>query len=183
MEAEREQFGLSGQAAGQPEPDFSRSVKPIADLVDLPDFPRCALGEHVDIGGYTGVIMAIVNKSLKVRSLEGRTKSFNAGGLRRIYGRPAAPPAVPALQTPESPSLVSKPAPTVAPDFSKPLKPIGAFVQRPDYPQCVLGEHIEIGGYAGVVVQIVNRSLKVRSQAETTRSYNADALRRLHASH
>jgi hypothetical protein len=44
----------------------------------------------------------------------------------------------------------------------------------------VLGEHVEIGDYTGVVVQIVNRSLKVRSRAETTRSYNADALKKLY---
>jgi hypothetical protein len=49
-----------------------------------------------------------------------------------------------------------------------------------DYPQSLLGEHIQVGDYVGVVVQIINRSLKVRSQAETTRSYNADALRKLH---
>src|SRR4051812_3132148 len=68
------------------EPDFTRPLKPIGQLVEDPEFPKSALGEFVDIGGYTGVVVEIVNHSVKVKSPEGVTKSFNANGLRRIYG-------------------------------------------------------------------------------------------------
>ena len=165
----------------------------------LPDFPQSALGEFVDIGGYTGVVVEIVNQSLKVRSPERVTKSFNVNGLRRIYGpvihpdpmpmRPPEPPRAPVpapfkrrvpAPSPSAPPPPVKVEPTVTPDFTKPVRKISDFVARPDYPQCVLGEHVEIGGYTGVVVQIISRSLKVRSTAEITRSYNADALRKLH---
>jgi hypothetical protein len=184
MEAEPEKSAASSRPVAGNEPNFNRPARPIAELVVADDFPRCALGELVDIGGYTGVVADIVNQSLKVRSPEGRTKSFNVGGLRRIYAPHvppppiAAPPAVeasPPRPAPEQPPTVLKP------DFSKPVKPISAYVKRPNYPQCLLGEHVQIADYSGVVVQIVNRSLKVRSPAEVTRSYNADALRRLHA--
>jgi hypothetical protein len=71
-------------------------------------------------------------------------------------------------------------APMIEPDFSKPIKKITDLVRQPGFPQSALGEHVEIAGYTGVVVQIVNRSLKVRSQTETTRSYNGDALKKLY---
>jgi hypothetical protein len=167
--------------------DFSAPVKPIAELVVHPGFPKSALGEHVDIGGYTGVVVELVKDSLKVRSSEGTTRSFNAHGLRRIYGPAARPEPVeqtsPVRNNPPSPEE-PPPAPerevVAEPDFTKPVRKIADFVNRPDFPASTLGKHIEIGGYTGVVVDIVNRSLKVRSQAETTRSYNADVLRKLH---
>src|SRR5689334_10393496 len=179
------------------EPDYGRPLKPIAELLTDADFPQSALGEHVDIGGYTGVVTQIVKESLRVRSQDGTTKSFNAHGLRRIYGpvvRPEPPPLPPPSTTsarhtpvpspwaeePAPPPAAPKVEPVVEPDFTKPVKKISEFVKRPDYPQCVLGEHVEIAGYSGVVIQIVNRSLKVRAPAEITRSYNADALRRLY---
>ena len=179
------------------EPDFNRPLKLIGELIAGPDFPKSALGEFVDIGGYTGVVMEIVNQSLKVRSPEGVTKSFNANGLRRIYGPVVRPDPLPEAQSAPSRNTPSPwkakeeeqpiPAPPppkverpIEPDFSKPARKIGEFVKRSDYPQCVLGEHIEVAGYNGVVVQIVNRSLKVRAPNEVTRSYNADALRRLY---
>jgi hypothetical protein len=66
------------------------------------------------------------------------------------------------------------------PNFDQPIKGIREFTSRPDYPKCTLGAHVEINGYTGVVVEIVNRSLKVRSPQEITRSYNADVLRKLY---
>ena len=39
-------------------PNFDRPLTPIADLVASPDFPQCALGEFVNIGGYTGVVQS-----------------------------------------------------------------------------------------------------------------------------
>lgn len=178
-------------------PDFNRPAKPVAELVAMPDFPKSALGELVDIGGYTGVVVDLVRESLKVRSQEGVTKSFNANGLRRIYGprpepppAPVEPPPAAAPRVPSAPRVASAPPPPprpapveepkVEPDFTKPVKNIKDFVKRSDYPQCTLGEHIDVAGFIGVVVQIVNRSLKVRSTTEITRSYNADALRRLY---
>jgi hypothetical protein len=163
---------------------------PIAELLESPDFPKSALGKWVDIGGYTGVVTDIVNQSLKVRSPEGALKSFNANGLRRIYLRvipPEPPPSLrpslapsPRAAEPEEPPAAPKPPPTIEPDFTRPVKDIALLVTRPDYPQGILGEHVQIADYTGVVVQIVKRSLKVRSHAEITRSYNADALRKLY---
>ena len=34
---------------------------------------------------------------------------------------------------------------TALPDFNAPLKPVADFVTRPDFPQCVLGEHLASG--------------------------------------
>ena len=174
------------------EPDFDRPLKNISELLTVPDFPQSALGEHVDIGGYTGVVVDIVRQSLKVRSREGTTKSFNANGLRRIYGPPirpepfheeipdpvAAAPVV-AAPNPAAPALPPPPA-QLEPDFTRPVKKIEDLVSQPDYPQSLLSEHIQIADYTGVVVQIVMRSLKVRSSAGATRSYNADALKKLY---
>lgn len=196
-EADNQPAHLPPAGSGPVTPDFTRPLRPVTELLTDDSFPRNALGEFLDIGGYTGVVVEIVGHSLRVRSPEGVTKSFNVNGLKRIYGprvlpepipvpsydRPPASRPAPASPWPSSSRLASAPAPekeqALEPDFTKPVRNINEFVRRPDYPQCVLGEHIDISGYTGVVVQIVNRSLKVRSPAETTRSYNADALRRL----
>jgi hypothetical protein len=179
------------------EPDFSGPPKPIADLVVDPEFPKSALGQHVDIGGYAGVVVEIVKGSLKVRSLEGVTKSFNAPGLRRIYGpavrpepleaedeKPRQPLPDPVSRTLPKYRAETPPAPKrdviSEPDFTKPVRNIVDFINRPGFPKSTFGEHLEIGGYTGVVVEIVNRSLKVRSQSEMTRSYNADVLQKLY---
>ena len=179
------------------EADQSRPARPIADLLTDPEFPRSAMGEWVDIGGYTGVVVDVVKQSLKVKSAEGITMSFNANGLRRIYGRtlpPEPPPPIPeppAVRPPKPASVRSQqatappppqappPPPAIEPNFDQPVKSVKEFVGRADFPACVLGQHVEVGGYTGVVVQIINKSLKVRSRSETTRSYNADALRKL----
>jgi hypothetical protein len=177
-------------------PELSRPARLIAELIVAPEFPKSALGELVDIGGYIGVVVDVVSQSLKVKSAEGVTKSFNAGGLRKLYGPRIVPEPSPMRESPPSPPPPRKtfereppplpPAPkreiVVNPDFSKPITKISAYLGRPDYPKCLLGEHVDIGGYAGVVVEIVSRSVKVRSEAETTRSYNADSLRKLYGS-
>jgi len=177
--------------------DENRPAKPIRDLLDDPDFPRSALSERVDIGGYIGEVVDVVKQSLKVKSADGVTKSFNANGLRRIYGRMVPPEPPPAFAEPPrarperfersersepAPPPLPPPPPTIEPDFEQPVRNITEFVARPDYPACLIGQHIDVGGYTGVVVQIINRSLKVRSRSETTRSYNADALKKLHTS-
>jgi hypothetical protein len=55
-------------------------------LVDRPDFPGCVFGVFLDLHGFTGVVVEVVGRSLKVRSREGATHSYNADGLRKIYG-------------------------------------------------------------------------------------------------
>lgn len=201
------------------EPDFSGTPKPIADFAGLPDFPRCAVGAYVDIGGFAGIVADIVNNSIKVRSPEGISQSFNFNRLRMLYGppapkvealvagpeperprerplpveRPAERPSEPVIErvperVPERASGKEEPAPrpvprrevVAEPDFSQPVKLIRELAGRADFPKCALGGHVEIVGYSGVVVEIVNQSLKVLSLEGTTRSYNAMALKKLH---
>src|ERR1041385_1496245 len=146
------------------------SPTPIAELLEAPDFPRNALGKLVDIGGYVGVVSDVINQSLKVRSPEGVTKSFNANGLRRIYIRmipPEPPPtlfeAPPTERRMSAPgtSALPQPLPVIEPDFSKPPKEIADLVRVPDYPQGLLGEHVRIGDFSGVVVQIRSEERRV----------------------
>ena len=68
------------------EPDFTRPVRPVAEFVTLPDFPRCVLGEHMDIGGSVGVVVDITNQSLKLRRPDGIAQSFNFRRLLTLYG-------------------------------------------------------------------------------------------------
>ena len=49
------------------------------------------------------------------------------------------------------------------PDFSGTPQPIDELAGRVDFPQCALGAYIDILGFAGVVVEIVKESIKVRS--------------------
>ena len=194
------------------EPDFSGTPRPIAEFVGLPDFPRCAVGAYVDIGGFAGIVADIVNNSIKVRSPEGISQSFNFNRLRMLYG-PPAPKVEPLVVAPEPERPRERPQPVVEhaveprserpvervvekaepaprpvpkrevihdPDFSKPVKLISEIAGRADFPRCALGEHVEIVGYTGVVVEIVNQSLKVFAIEGTTRSYNAMALKKLH---
>ena len=168
--------------------NFDRPAKEIAEFVGLPDFPQCALGELVDIGGYTGVVVEIVKQSLKVKSAEGITMSYNMHGLKKIYGRSAPAP---------EPTPWSEPAPVVSsssqnaspwatpprvitePNFDQPIKAMRVFAGRRDFPECALGEYVDIRGYAGVVVEIVDQSLEVKAPDGNTRSYGAAGLRKL----
>jgi hypothetical protein len=176
----------SGKKAVPAQPDFSRPVQLITVFVARADFPQCALNEHVDIGGFAGIVVEIVKNSIKVRSLEGETMSYNFHVLRKLYG-PHPPP-----EPVETPVIADLPAPPkeppvrrniiTDPDFDLPLKPVEEFVNRPDFPKCAFGEMLDLRGYTGVVVEIVNRSLKVRSREGSTRSYNADGLKKLYGS-
>lgn len=69
------------------EPDFSAPLVPIEALTARADFPACALGNFVDLHGFTGVVVALAGGSLKVRSREGATRSYNADGLRKIHAQ------------------------------------------------------------------------------------------------
>ena len=109
--------------------------------------------------------------------------SYNANVLRKLYGRPAPPPASEPLPPPPPSAPAAPPVKrdiVTNPNFDAPVKPIEKFVDRPDYPKCVFGENLDLRGFTGVVIEIVNGSLKVRSRAGSTHSYNAAGLRRLY---
>ncbi len=157
--------------------------KPISELVVDPGFPGSAVGETVDIRGYTGVVMEIVKNSIKVRSAEGNTVSYNYNTLRKLYGPRTAPEPVEPEQPPATPAASQAQAKReiiLEPSFDSPLAPIESVVQRPDFPKCAFGLNIDLHGYAGVVVELVGLSLKVRSREGSTRSYNADGLRKIY---
>ncbi|HYG33820.1 MAG TPA: hypothetical protein VEC99_03490 [Clostridia bacterium] len=183
--------GNSGAQSNAPESTSTvsqsksdRPLRPISELISNPDFPKSALGEHVDIGGFTGVIVEIVKHSIRVRPQQGITMSYNINTLRKLYGPRVEAEVSPMEHTPSEAAAPApaKPAePTIEPDFTLPIQPIEQLVNEPDYPQFLLGKHLDLRGYEGVVVQIVNGSLKVRSREGATRSYNAASLRKLYA--
>ena len=175
--------------------DASNTPVPIAEFAAREDFPQCTLNQLVDIGGYAGTVVDIVNNSIKVRSPEQHTKSFNFHTLKKLYGpRPEPQPMPPVSTAPHRPTTATSAASSSAtkveevkkrdiienPDFTQPVQQITQFTGRGDFPQCTLGQHVEVNGYVGVVVEIVNRSLKIRSTEEVTRSYNADVLKKLY---
>jgi hypothetical protein len=186
----RERPSASGKRDVINEPNFDRPSKPIAEFVARSDFPQCAYGEFVDIGGYAGVVVEIVNQSVKVRSPEGATQSFNMHALRRLYAPPPEPqpseaprPELPATsRAPESetPALPPKREVIAEANFDRPPRPITAVAGRADFPKCALGEMVEIAGYAGVVIEIANESLKVKSPQGIIRSYGVSTLRKLY---
>jgi len=173
--------------------DFNRPARPLREFAGREDFPECVLGELIDINGFEGVALEIVKQSLKVRSAEKITQSFNIGRLRTLYAPvvhrevpPYSPPVersrpAPAAE-PEEPEPAAPPRRFIAtPDFTLPLQPISGLVGRADFPQCAYGQHVEINGFTGVVVELVKDSLKVKSEQGLTRSFNAPVLRKLHA--
>jgi len=155
----------------------------ISEVVTDSDFPDSAVGETVDIKGYVGVVAEVVKNSIKVRSAEGNTVSYNFHALRRLYGPRVAPEAAPPEAAPAS-SPVSQPQAEreviLEPNFQLPLLPIESLVQRPDFPRCALGVFIDLHGFAGVVVELAGRSLKVRSRDGSMCSYSADGLRKIY---
>lgn len=175
-------------------PDFSGTPQPIGDLAGRDDFPQCALGAYIDIQGFSGVVVEIVNQSIKVRPSEGITQRFNANRLKTLYSpaiRPEPGPVPAELEASPSPrstaveSTSTEPeAPSrvfiADPDFSAPIRLINDYASRPDFPKCAYGQHVDILGYTGVVIEIVKGSLKVQSPAGISRSYNAEVLRKVH---
>jgi hypothetical protein len=164
-----------------PKPDLP--VKPISELVADPDFPNSAVGQRVDINGYSGVIVSVVKNSIKVRSAEGNTVSYNFHTLRRLYGPREEPVESPAEQAPPSPPVPqpqAKQKVILEPNFGSPLVPIESLVPRPDFPGCALGAHVDVHGFTGIVVELVGPSLKIRSREGATHSYNSDGLRKIY---
>lgn len=70
------------------EPDFSGTPQPIGQWTELADFPQCALGAHVSIHGFTGVLVEIINQSIKVQSPDGKSQRFNAYRLKTLFAPP-----------------------------------------------------------------------------------------------
>lgn len=181
-------------------PDFSGTAQPIGPLTVRADWPQCALGALVDIHGFEGVVIEIINQSLKVRSSERITQRFNAYRLKVLFAPPdrshesAAPISAPSVRT-RAAALKSDPdsrpdaEPTPAaparvfiakPDFSAPVRAIRTYASQAEFPQNAYGKHVEIPGYTGVVVEIVRGSLKVQTEEGTVRSFNVAALRKLY---
>lgn len=213
---------------------FARPATPMADFASREDFPACTLGQHVDLGGFTGVVVQIVRQSLKVASPDGAVQSFNIVRLRRLHA-PAPRPPVEAPEpvavapapdgdpeadpdadsAPESsdsapaqsrritsvntgPRTVIRRRPKAAdapptppvpvvrrrltdePDFTGAVQPVGAFAGRPDFPDCAMGLHLDIAGYVGVMVEIVDHSVKVAAEDGNVRRYNVQVLRKLY---
>lgn len=176
------------------EPDFSGSPQPIAEFAIRADFPQCTLGAYVDIRGFAGVVVEIVNQSIKITSPDGITQRFNADRLKTLCAPPQAIDPVPTTRNIDRPKPVAAPSsvqpkpvapPRVyiaEPDFSMPVSPITDYAGQPDFPKCAYGKHVDVAGYTGVVAEIVKGSLKIQSPAGTTRSYNAEVLRKLYSS-
>ena len=172
-------------------PDFSGTPQPISLMTERADWPRCALGAYVDIHGFEGVVIQINNQSIRVRSSDRITQQFNAYRLKVLFAPPDRSAPVRSIQVPnpEAPAPEPPPRPAPAepvrkfvenPDYTLPVRAIRTYASRADFPQCAYGQHVEIPGYAGVVVEIVKGALKVRSQEGQTRSFSAAALRKLY---
>jgi ribosomal protein L21E len=158
-------------------------VKLISELVTDPDFPNSAVGAKVDIQGYTGVIVEVVKNSIKVRSADGHTLSYNFHTLRKLYGPRTEPEAVPTEPEPDTstaPQAQARPDIILEPNFDAPLVPIETLVHRPDFPKCAFGVLVDLHGYTGVVVELVGHSLKIRSRDGALRRYNAEGLRKIY---
>jgi len=162
---------------------------PISEFAARDDFPQCTVGALVDIGGYVGTVAEIVHNSMRVRSPEGVTRGFNFYTLRKLYGpRVELEPEPPSRSSDENsePSTqketaaTSEPAEIQNPDYDREPKPIASLLAEPNFPGSALGEMVDMNGYTGVIVQVLNQSLKVRSREGTSRRYNAEILRKLH---
>lgn len=193
-------------APGNPDqPDFTRPVRAMKEFAGRADFPECILGEHIDISGFAGVVVAIVKHSIKVKSPEGLTQSFNVNRLRTLFAPPvrieapvsAPSPTVDAESAPrpvtrrrpepvedDAPPAPAAPAPVreviEEPDFTLPVVQIRDLVGRDDFPKCAFGQQVEINGFTGVVVEIVKQSLRVRSVDGYLQSFNGPILKKLH---
>ena len=180
----------SGGPSAITDTNFERPVKPIAQLAGRLDFPDCTYGEFVDIGGFAGIVIEVTNKSIRVKSPEERTQSFNVHVLRRLYGPRLEPEiSIPHKIAQEPPSVaedspIAKTPPErkviTEPDFNRSPKSITALAGRLDFPKCAFGEFVEIAGFAGVVVEIAHEALKVKSPQGIIRSYGISTLRKLY---
>ena len=130
----------------EPKPDLP--VRPISELVADPEFPGNSVGQKVDIDGYSGEIVGIVKNSIKVRSAEGGTMSYNYHTLRKLYGPRVTPVAQAEEPAPAPPAPPPEPKRQIIlePNFDAPLVPIETLVSQPDFPQCAFGVHVDLRG-------------------------------------
>ncbi len=170
------------------EVNFEGTPQSITELAGRPDFPQCALGVYIDFQGFAGVVVEIVKDSIRVRPPEGITQRFNVHRLKALHAPTVRPEPVAVVETsvPEEvvtaePKLQVPPRVYIAePDFSAAAQAIHDYAGQPEFPKCVYGKHVDIQGYAGVVVEIVKGSLKIQSVEGKTRSYNVEGLRKLY---
>lgn len=177
-------------------PDYSEEAQSISQFTTRADYPGCLHGVHIDIRGFAGVVVEIVNQSIRVLSPEGILQSFNFNRLKTLYAPPSHAEPMPSTRTvvnatsdvtPATDDAVEAPAVAVPeriyvaePDFSAPVQVINVFAQQEDFPQCAYGKHVDIQEYIGVVVEIVKGSLKIQSPDGIIRSYNVRALKKLY---
>ena len=175
-------------------PDFSGAAQSIETFTQRADFPQCLLDVHVDIRGFAGVVVELVKDSIVVRSSEGITQRFNANRLKTLCAPPDRSVPAPTPRAPERRKPAPEPKPVAAPvkpeapprvyianpDFSTPVQKIDAFAGLSNFPQCVYGQHVEIPGCTGVVVEIIKGSLKIQSADGNLRSYNGMALKKIY---
>lgn len=67
-------------------PDFSVAVKPIGEFAGRADWPHCAIGVHVSINGVEGVVVEVINQSIKLVSADRTIQRFNSGRLKTLFG-------------------------------------------------------------------------------------------------
>ena len=175
-------------------PDFSGTPQPIGQWTERADFPQCALGAYVSIHGFAGVLVEIINQSIKVQSPDGKSQRFNAYRLKTLFAPPDRTKPAPETLSMERPKPVAERPPVddepepeppprmhiTNPDFTAEVRAIRTYASQPGFPQSVYGKHVDIPGYQGVVVEIVKGSLRVQSPTGTIRSYNVDALKKLY---
>lgn len=178
------------------EPDYSAEAQPISQFTTRADYPACLLGVHIDIRGFAGVVVEIVNQSIRVLSSEGILQSFNFNRLKTLNAPPTRFEPMPSPRIVEKLKVVAAVEQEVAdeapaaeepervyiaePDFSVPFQKIDDYAGQADFPQCIYGKHVDIRDYTGVVVEIIRGSLKVQSPDGIIRSYNAGVLKRLY---
>lgn len=184
--------------AAQPteDPRYDGTPRPITEVVVEPDFPKSALGEYIEIGGLAGIVTEIVNQSLKIRSKDGVTQSYNGNVLKKLYApapRPTPPPeperesyrsATDDLddeeQDEEHSTAEDDDTQVAEAKFDGPALPIGDFVTQPDYPKCLVGVHVDIGGFTGVVVELADKTLRVKARHGSSQRFNANVLKRVY---
>ena len=81
------------------------------------------------------------------------------------------------IEIPPSPANLAE---AVQADLTNSPQLIGEFAGRPDFPQCTIGAHVDIGGRTGIVIQVVGQSLKVKSPQGVVQSFNSQTLRKLY---
>ena len=179
-------------------PDYSEEPQPISRFTTRADYPGCLHGVHIDIRGFAGVVVEIVNQSIRVLSPEGILQSFNFNRLKTLHAPPDRSTPMPSTRSAESPvaEAATELQPDTAdetpaaeaperiyiaePDFTGPFELINAYASQPDFPQCAYGKRVDIQEFTGVVVEIVKGSLKIQSPDGMIRSYNAAVLKKLY---